>query len=97
MSEKGEYEDIRELAERALAPAVQEQRQLPVPIKPRLDAGIRGASHSPSPMSTATRTALVQVYNEMHGLIVGVGKNYCRKSTLKCDECPLHPFLPSAK
>jgi endonuclease III-like uncharacterized protein len=48
-------------------------------------------------MSTATRTALVQISNEMHGLIVGVGKNYCGKSTLKCDECPLHPFLPSAK
>jgi len=48
-------------------------------------------------MSTAKRTALVQVYNEMHGLIVGVGKNYCGKSQPKCDECPLHPFLPSVK
>jgi endonuclease III related protein len=94
LSEKTKYEDIRELAERALAPAVQEQRQLPVPIKPRLDAGIRGASHSPSPMSTATRTALVQVYNEMHGLIVGVGKSYCRKSKAACEECRLREFLP---
>ena len=46
-------------------------------------------------MSTATRTALVQVYNEMHGLIVGVGKNYCGKSKAKCEECPLQRFLPS--
>ena len=43
--------------------------------------GFRGASHAPSAMSTAKRTALVQVYNEMHGLIVGVGKNHCGKSS----------------
>jgi len=94
LSEKTKYEDIRELAERALAPAVHEQKQL-LAQKPRLEAGIRGAAHSPSPMSTATRTALVQVYNEMHGLIVGVGKNYCRKSKAACEECPLREFLPS--
>lgn len=96
LSEKTKYEDIRELAERALAPAVHEQKQLPAQ-KPPLEAGIRGAAHSPSPMSTATRTALVQVYNEMHGLIVGVGKNYCRKSKAACEECPLREFLPSPR
>ena len=45
-------------------------------------------------MSTAKRTASVQVYNEMHGLIVGVGKNYCGKSQPQCDGCPLQKFLP---
>lgn len=45
-------------------------------------------------MSTAHRTALVQVYNEMHGLIVGVGKFHCGKSNPKCDGCPLQSFLP---
>jgi endonuclease-3 related protein len=94
LSQKTKYEDIRELAERALAPAVQAQKQLPDSVKPPREAGIRGAAHSPSPMSTATRTALVQVYNEMHGLIVGVGKNHCRKSGPACEECPLREFLP---
>jgi len=59
-----------------------------------LASGFRGASHAPSAMSTTERTALVQVYNEMHGLIVGVGKTYCRKSQAKCDGCPLQSFLP---
>ncbi len=45
-------------------------------------------------MSTAHRTALAQVYNEMHGLIVGVGKQYCKKSAPDCEGCPLLPFLP---
>jgi len=48
-------------------------------------------------MSAAPRSALAQVYNEMHGLIVGVGKNYCRKSRALCDECPLQTFLPLSK
>jgi endonuclease-3 related protein len=48
-------------------------------------------------MSRAKRTALAQVYNEMHGLIVGVGKNYCRKSQARCDMCPLQKFLPRSK
>ncbi len=64
---------------------------------PPLVAGFPGAAHPPSAMSTAKRTALAQVYNEMHGLIVGVGKNYCRKSQARCDECPLQKFLPQSK
>jgi endonuclease-3 related protein len=52
-------------------------------------------AHSPSAMSTAKRTALVQIYNEMHGLLVGVGKHFCGKSQPKCDGCPLQPFLPA--
>jgi endonuclease III related protein len=49
--------------------------------------------HAPSAMSTAQRTPLVQIYNEMHGLLVGVGKHFCRKSQPQCDGCPLQPFL----
>jgi hypothetical protein len=45
-------------------------------------------------MSTSRRTTVARVYNEMHGLIVAVGKNYCRKSQAQCDECPLRSFLP---
>ena len=47
-------------------------------------------------MSTAKRSALVQIYNEMHGLIVGVGKSYCMKSKPRCEDCPLQSFLPQA-
>ena len=94
-AEKTDYEDIRHLFQKSLAPVVQEQ-QLAVAGSP-LEAGLRGAAHPPSAMSTAKRTALVQVYNEMHGLIVGVGKYHCGKSKPKCDGCPLQPFLPSAK
>lgn len=53
-----------------------------------------GAGHRPSRMSSARRTALVQVFNEMHGLIVGVGKNHCKKSQMRCEGCPLQKFLP---
>jgi endonuclease III len=44
-------------------------------------------------MSSARRSALAQTYNDMHGLIVGVGKHYCRASAPRCDECPLRGFL----
>jgi endonuclease III related protein len=93
LPEKTDYEEIRELFQRALSPLAHEQEQAPAAAQ--LAAGVRGAAHPPSPMSTAARTALVQVYNEMHGLIVGVGKNYCRKAKAACEECPLRPFLPA--
>ena len=35
------------------------------------------------------------IYNEFHGLIVHVGKNWCRTREPLCHECPLQPFLPS--
>lgn len=89
-----EYEDIRTLFEQSLAPVADEQQRVPVRNVRPLESGIRGASHRPSTMSKAHRTALVQVYNEMHGLIVGVGKNYCRKTKPACEECPLQKYLP---
>jgi endonuclease-3 related protein len=54
----------------------------------------RGTRHRPSRVSTARRTAVAQVFNEMHGLMVGVGKNHCQKSQMRCEECPLQKFLP---
>ncbi len=87
-----DYEEIRHLFQKSLGPLVHEQQQR----ISELESGLRGAAHPPSAMSTAKRTAVVQVYNEMHGLIVAVGKNYCGKSQPKCDECPLRPYLPSA-
>jgi endonuclease III related protein len=89
---KADYEEIRGLFEQALAQVAHKQ---PAKVAAQLDSAIRGAAHPPSAMSTATRSPLVQVFNEMHGLIVGVGKNYCRKTKAACEECPLRPFLPA--
>jgi endonuclease-3 related protein len=94
---KTDYEEIRELFQRALAPVAHQQEFMPANSAPRLESGLRGAAHPPSAMSTAGRTALVQVYNEMHGLIVGVGKNHCGKSQPQCEQCPLQRFLPVVK
>ena len=57
----------------------------------------RGSSHRPSAVSEGARPPLVQRFNEMHGLLVGVGKNYCLKSQMRCEQCPLQKFLPRAK
>jgi len=97
LSKTAKYDEIRQLFETSLLPVAKEFEQTITTAAPRLENGFRGASHSPSPMSTAQRTALVQVYNEMHGLIVGVGKHFCGKSQPRCDGCPLQPFLPSGK
>ena len=95
--EKADYEEIREFFQRALAPLAHEGETLLANLAAPLESGIRGAAHPPSAISTAARTALVQAYNEMHGLIVGVGKYYCGKSQPKCDGCPLQRFLPRVK
>jgi endonuclease III related protein len=34
------------------------------------------------------------LYNEFHGLIVHVGKHWCRTREPRCHECPLQPYLP---
>jgi endonuclease-3 related protein len=95
LPEKTAYEDIRQLFQESLRPIATELGKTPAEARAPLEDGIRGAAHPPSAMSTAQRTAIVQVYNEMHGLIVGVGKNYCRKSKPACDACPLRTFLPA--
>ena len=91
------YEEIRKLFETSLLPVAKELQTGTTEAVITLNSGFRGAAHSPSRMSTARRTALAQVYNEMHGLIVGVGKHFCGKSQPQCDRCPLQPFLPSSK
>lgn len=88
---KADYEEIRALFERALGPVAHKQ---PSKAAAQLESAIRGAAHPPSAMSMTARMPLVQVYNEMHGLLVGVGKNYCKKAKPACEECPLRPFLP---
>ncbi|HKD85679.1 MAG TPA: hypothetical protein VKB58_13085 [Terriglobales bacterium] len=82
------YEDIRALFERAL------QRQAPAarPARPPLPSKL--IIHEPSTMSAAHRSSTAQVYNEMHGLFVQVGKHYCHKEVLHCENCPLRSLLP---
>ncbi|MGA7217600.1 MAG: base excision DNA repair protein [Candidatus Sulfotelmatobacter sp.] len=94
MPDNIDYEEIRSLFQHALAPAAESFAESAEATHEKLAAGFPGTAHPPSTMSTAKRTSLAQVYNEMHGLIVGVGKNYCRKSQPKCDQCPLQKFLP---
>jgi endonuclease-3 related protein len=96
LSEKAPYEEIRELFERALAPVAESDAES-AGMKEHLARGFPGTTHPPSAMSTAKRTARAQIYNEMHGLIVGVGKNYCKKHEPLCKNCPLYRFLPAGK
>jgi endonuclease-3 related protein len=93
LSDDATYEEIRQVFERSLTPLAESVEVSTENGKPHLEAGFSDTAHPPSAMSTAKRTALTQVYNEMHGLIVGVGKNYCRKSQPRCDQCPLQKFL----
>ncbi|MCU1270205.1 MAG: hypothetical protein JWN74_1499 [Acidobacteriaceae bacterium] len=81
------YEEIRSLFERSLTRVP----ELSAIVVSSSSAG--KASHSPSRMSLAARSPLAQVFNEMHGLIVSAGKQYCLKSKAHCDQCPLGPLL----
>jgi len=84
------YEEVRQLFERALG-------SMKMTADPkRQPNAIRNAPrpHQPSRMSIAKRDAAAQIYNEMHGLIVQVGKRHCLKSKPSCEECPLGKFLP---
>jgi endonuclease-3 related protein len=89
------YEDIRAMVEASLAPLSRTQRdEAPETGNWEAESKPAGASHRASPMSLAKRSRLAQVYNEMHALMVGVGKNYCLKSDPHCQTCPLQRFLP---
>jgi endonuclease-3 related protein len=95
LPDEAPYDEIRELFERALTPVAESDSES-AGAKEHLAKRFPPAAHLPSEMSTAKRTARAQIYNEMHGLIVGVGKNYCKKSKARCEECPLQKFLPRA-
>jgi endonuclease III related protein len=107
LSDKASYEDVRSLFERALIQA--EHIQFPgmdardyrvrvgAEIHARPGNAIGSAAHPPSRMSLAKRTPLAQIFNEMHGLIVSAGKQYCLKSQAQCEQCPLGPLLASSK
>jgi endonuclease-3 related protein len=87
------YEAIRSLVEDSLASLSQTDSETPERGNRDFETKPPGAAHRPSPMSLAKRSALAQVYNDMHALVVGVGKNYCLKSEPRCRTCPLQRFL----
>jgi endonuclease-3 related protein len=91
LPENAAYERIRLLFERALKNEKWELGGDQSPETAR-HGGVSGASHPPSRMSTARRSELAQIFNEMHGLIVGVGKNYCLATRALCEQCPLGQF-----
>jgi endonuclease-3 related protein len=83
------YDDVRALVERAL------RRQLPPrPTSARAVLPPKLIIHAPSVMSSRTRTPTAQLYNEMHGLFVQIGKHYCLKREARCEQCPLRTLLP---
>ena len=43
----------------------------------------------------STLPADAPLYNEYHALLVRVGKDYCKRSGPRCEECPLAELLPS--
>jgi len=90
VSSSASYEEIRALFERALGGS-----QLVCAESVNIMSKLQPA-HPPSAMSRAKRSTVAQIYNDMHGLIVGVGKSYCLKSKPRCEKCPLQQFLPKA-
>jgi endonuclease-3 related protein len=89
------YDDIRRLFEEALAD--EKATGIKTAGNKSRSAEPQGSGHHPSRMSRAERTPLAQIFNEMHGLIVRVGKTYCLKSQPQCEHCPLQKFLPQAE
>ena len=83
-----DYDDVRELVQGALLREQPPPGGASIPLHEE-----RPQVHPPSPMSKASRPELAQVYNEMHGLFVQLGKNYCSKSAPKCVQCPLGDML----
>lgn len=87
--QEASYEEIRRMVESALADVA------PVDGRSAPNSGIvtnRGTAHTASAVSATPQPPQVQVLNEMHALIVGIGKNFCLKSEARCEECPLKNF-----
>lgn len=89
------YEDIRGLFERALGGSDLNTKAAGISLDDEIFKP--GLAHLPSRMSLRKRSEAAQVYNDMHGLIVTVGKHLCLKSIAICEKCPLQKFLPKAK
>lgn len=82
------YEEVQHLVQRSLTPAFE---LINIEVSEREKPP--GAYHSSSRMSRVNRSELALSYNELHALLVGVGKNFCRSRRVHCEQCPLGPFL----
>jgi endonuclease III related protein len=89
------YDQARLLFEQSLGDV--KPRIAPPSSGPDMNAKVTGGTaHQPSAVSLAPRTGTAQTFNEMHALLVRIGKHYCLKSAPKCEACPLGPFLNNA-
>ena len=84
------YDQIRELMERAL-----KDKAPGSPLFDDANLSPRPLAHVASAMSQEQRSPRAQIYNEMHGLLVQVGKHYCYKQKPDCEGCPLRNLLPN--
>jgi endonuclease-3 related protein len=85
IAEKSSYEEIQSLFSSALTEYPIEISGPPTHISDK---------HPPSAMSRRAKSQHAQALNEMHGLLVAVGKRFCRKLAPDCENCPLLPLLP---
>lgn len=88
LGKSADYEEVRSLFEASLGSVAA--------IEAKAESR-GGASHRPSRMSRTSRSPLAQVFNDMHGLLVGAGKNYCLKSAARCEQCPARFLLPQER
>jgi endonuclease-3 related protein len=56
--------------------------------------GYDAGYHEIKDLFESTLPADAPLYNEYHALLVRVGKDFCRRSAAKCEECPLANLLP---
>ncbi len=82
VTKKAKYDGLRVLVETSVASL---DGELPRGSEPM---------HPPSRMSRAPRSELAQHFNELHGLIVRTGKDFCG-TRAACAGCPLERFLPA--
>lgn len=79
------YEEIRRMVENALV-------EFPELNSPSGNEGMRvklPTVHPPSVMSQWPKSQRAQRFNEMHALLVQVGKLHCHRKRALCEECPL--------
>ncbi len=88
ITDSAKYDEIRMLVETALRKQGDWKPLLPKARPEEIFV------HQPSVMSQSKRSSVAQVYNEMHGLLVQVGKYHCWKAAPNCLDCPLRSLLP---
>jgi endonuclease-3 related protein len=63
-------------------------------VEQALDGGKGPNADGTAPFDLNRQKRAARHFNEMHALLVRVGKDYCYKSAPNCDACPLRKFLP---